>query len=198
MIITCWDATLMNSLWLLSLTAPWCVRTSCQEGTAGYEIATSPYSKTNKPHIPASHPIVPTVAAQTKPPAMQHPCWTHLQNNCTVKPPGEGESTEWLRELCSAGDRSVAPFLHWFPLHGCSAQHNFSTAFCHTSWWDAPRIGPSILSSHWLLSLPLEGTVTPFAIERGQITWDFTLLPPSSGVQIKPWLQKWCLCSRHA
>jgi len=101
MIITCWDATLMNSLWLLSLTASWCVRTSCQEGTAGYEIATSPYSKTNKPHIPASHPIVLTVAAQTKPPAMQHPCWIHLQNNCDAKPPGEGESKMTARAVLS-------------------------------------------------------------------------------------------------
>lgn len=142
MIITCWDATLMNSLWLLSLTAMWCARTSCQEGTAGYEIATFLCSKTNKPHTSARHPIaLAELHAQDKHlgstdrklPATKHPRWTHTENNSNAKPP-EGERIITLRELHTS---SVASLFERCLLLVSSVEHSSCTALCLTSWWGA-------------------------------------------------------------
>lgn len=201
MIITCGDATLMNSLWLLSLTAMWCRRMSCQEGAAGYE---------KLPHFSLLKQIIHDFAghlfslskwhaqdwaAQQKITCYESPCQSHRvrapENNCERR---KG-TNPWAARPCCA----VNP--------------------CGSS---APEmLSPSLLSSKHLLQVPMPtlwgrcihptfphfpgswaacwGWPTLHFLQSKGITQDFTPPPQNSSFPIKILsFAKLGFCSRHA
>lgn len=168
MIITCGDATLMNSLWLLSLTAMWCRGMSCQEGTAGYE---------KLPHFSTLKQIIHVFAGHAFSLSKWHAQDWAAQQKITM-PESQGKSTQ---RIIVKGGRVTALELHpravlWI-LVAVLPQRSFS----FTAQFKIPPAGahacplgemhPSHLPTlPWQLSCLLGVTHTPFPAEQGNYT----------------------------